>query len=794
MNAYDVLSRMSTDDKIRLCSGLDQWHLTGFPELGIPSIMVADGPHGLRKQIEKDQIGLTDSVPSTCFPTASLSACSWDKALIYQMGQILATEAIDQKVSVILGPGANIKRNARCGRNFEYFSEDPLLSGQLAASFINGVQSLGVGASLKHFAANNQELQRMSSSSNIDIRALREIYLRPFEIAIKLSQPWTVMASYNKINGVHSSSNPWLLTTVLRNEWNFEGAVVSDWGAAHERDLDMKAGLDLEMPGNGYYYLSQVKDALASGTLKMEELNACALRLLKLIEKAYPALSEKAEFDPEEHHAFARKVAQESMVLLKNENHTLPLGLDEPILVLGEFAEKPRIQGSGSSKVHPYKTESLLDGLTGLGANFSYRRGYDLHDGDDLTHIQEAVEGIAPNQKAVIMVGLSETDEVEGFDRDDLKIARSHHALIEAVLEKTDQVIIILVGGAPYELPWAPRAAAILNGYLPGEAGGSALCDVIYGLVNPSGKLAETWPMNQGDAASDLLYGVMTKEVTYRESIFVGYRDYDSANKPVCFPFGHGLSYTTFDYKDLSFIENVVSFTLTNTGDRDGSEIIQVYVSNLSDACYFPSHELKAFEKITLKAKESKVIHLALNKSAFEYFDPSLQRFVCASGIYEIQVGASSRDLRLSTQISVKSPDPQHVESHWKSLWYGHLKGYPLDSDFEALTGMSVKTTKALKRGDFTLDASINDMNHTLIGKVMKVMSKQMLMKATDTKSTETSSIEFKVMMAMVMDMPIRNTMLMSQGQFPESMAYGILDIANGHWIKGLKRILNKAS
>lgn len=790
MNALAVLKQLTTEEKIKLCSGADLWHLESFPDKDIPQIMMTDGPHGLRKQVgDGNGLGLADSIPATCFPTASLSACSWDKALMFHVGQALAEEALAQKVSVILGPGVNIKRNAKCGRNFEYFSEDPYLSGMLAAAMINGTQSMGIGTSIKHFAANNQETRRMSSSSNLDERTLRELYLKPFEIAIKYSRPWTVMASYNKINGVHSSSNPWLLNTVLREEWGFDGVVVSDWGAAHERPIDLKAGEDLEMPGNNHYYLEAVKAALADGSLTMKELDQNVLRILQLIEKAEPALSEDWTFDQVAHRGLARKVAQESIVLLKNEDKLLPLDPAQPILVLGEFAEKARIQGSGSSKVHPLKTETFLDGLAQLCIQFSYRQAYDLKNGQDLTLVPDAIEAIQTDQPVVILVGLTEDDEIEGFDRPTLAISVSHHALIEAVLEKTSKVIVILVGGAPYEIPWADRVSAILAGYLPGEAGGPALADILFGAINPSGKLAETWQLKEGDAPSDLLYGVMTKEVTYRECLFVGYRYFDSAREQVAFPFGHGLSYTEFEYKDLSFTENVLSFTLTNIGERTGSEVIQVYLSNQTGVDYFPVHELKAFEKITLKAHESKVIHLALNESAFQHFDSTLGRFVCAQGTYEIQVGSSSRDIRLSLKIDLKSPDPQHIETHWKELWVDHLQGQPTDLDFEALTGMAVKPQRLLAKGEFNLDSAISDMDHLLIGKAMKVLSSGMLKKATQTQDTD--SADFKVMMAMVLDMPLRNTMLMSQGQFPPNLAYAIIDIANGHWITGLRRLLS---
>lgn len=794
MNTQAVLSQMSLDDKIKLCLGKDNWHLASFPDQGIPEIMVADGPHGLRKQIDGgNQIGLADSEPATCFPTASLSACSWDKELLYRMGQIIGEEALAQKVSVVLGPGVNLKRNPRCGRNFEYFSEDPILAGLLGASFIKGVQSMGIGTSLKHFAANNQETRRMTSSSNIDPRALRELYLKPFEIAVKQSQPWTIMASYNKINGVHSGSNPFLLNTILRDEWGFKGLVVSDWGAGHERDVDLKAGLDLEMPGNGQYYLPMVKQSIEQGTLTIEELDRCALRVLELIDKSMTGLRRNLSFDPKAHHAFARQVARESIVLLKNDG-ILPLDPQTSILVCGELAQIARIQGSGSSRVHPIQVDSFLDGLRNEGGNFTFRSGYKINDGKDLSSIAEAIADITPDMSVVVFAGLTEETEVEGFDRPDLKLPPSHDALIEAVLSKTTKVIVILAGGAPIEMPWVSKVSAILNGYLPGEAGGLALAEILFGKVNPSGKLAETYPYLAQDVPNNEDYAKKTDQVDYRESVFIGYRYFDSAQKPVLFPFGHGLSYTSFEYRDLSYVENVLSFTLTNTTERAGSEIVQIYVSNQSGATFFPVHELKAFEKIHLKAMESKVIHLSLDETAFQYYDSSLERFVCANGVYEIQVGASSRDLRLSLKIELHSNDPQHIDASWRKLWYSHFNGVPTSNDFQALIGERKTEAPSGSKGKFTIDSSLEDLSVTLIGKLMRILMKGMLVKATQTPKSQQDSIEFKIMVEMAMAMPLRNTMLMSQGQFPPYLAYGIIDLANGKWITGLKRILHKTN
>lgn len=793
MNIQVVLNQLSTEDKIRLCSGKDFWHLESFPDLGIPEINVSDGPHGLRKQLENsDQLGLSDSIAATCFPTASLSACSWDKELLYKLGQIIGEEAIQQKVSVLLGPGVNIKRHPLCGRNFEYFSEDPLLGGLLASSFIQGVQSQGIGTSLKHFAGNNQECERMSSSSNIDQRALREIYLKPFELAVKQAQPWSVMCSYNKLNGIYSSSNPRLLTQVLRHEWGFKGLVISDWGAAHQRSVDLQAGLDLEMPGNHQFYLNQVKLALANKTLKMEDVDRSALNVLDLINKSCPALRRQVTIDIQSHRDFARKLAQESIVLLTNKNHFLPLDPLKKIVVIGELAQKARYQGSGSSQVHPYQIESLLDGLNASAISYDYKQGYTLKDKKNLSYIPAAIEGITANQSVVVFVGLTDEDESEGFDRTDLSLPEAHNALIDAVLEKTSQVIVILAGGAPVEMHWVHRVAAILNGYLPGEAGGPALVDILFGKVNPSGKLAETYPISMASLPSSASYGKEHQQINYRESIFVGYRYFDSAKAEVLFPFGHGLSYTTFDYRNLSYAENVLSFTLTNTGAQTGSEIVQVYLSNRTQVNFFASHELKAFEKVTLKAQESRVIHIALDTSAFEYYDSSYQRFVCAAGEYELQVGASSRDLRLRKIILLKTQQTQHIEKAWHKSWYDHLQGQPTDQDFKLIYEHDILNDNPFRKGSFTLDSTLNEMQSTWAGKLMKVVSKRMLMKSGHYTKIDTESNHFKMMMAFVLSTPLRTTMLMSQGALSQSMATGIVELANGHYGTGLKILFNK--
>ncbi len=793
MDNQAILDHMTLEEKIRLCSGKDVWHLEGYPELNLPSIRVSDGPHGLRKQTDKeDHLGLTGSLPATAFPTASLSACSWDKELLFEMGETLADECRAEEVSVLLGPGVNMKRSPSCGRNFEYFSEDPVLSGELAAAFINGVQSKGIGTSLKHFAANNQEQDRMTSSSNVDDRALREYYLLPFEIAVKKSRPWTIMCSYNKINGVYSSANAWLLDEVLRKEWGFEGVVVSDWGAGHEHWEDLKAGMDLEMPGNGQHYLQSVVDAVADGKITVEEIDRTASRILTLIEKAKPVLGDRWSYDLQKHHQIARKVASQSIVLLKNEGKFLPLKKDKEILVLGELAKHARIQGGGSSHIQPHRVDSLLDALDQANISYVYRQGYDLHNAKSTFHIPEAIHAIQENQNVIVVVGLRDEDENEGFDRTSLKLPYSHDKLVAEVAKKTKNLVVVLAGGSPVEMPWVNQVASILNGYLPGEAGGLALCDLLFGDVNPSGKLAETYPKSLSHVPCSNTYGKERKQIHYRESLFVGYRYFDSAKVDVLFPFGHGLSYTSFEYSALEIVGKTVRFNVRNTGVRKGSETVQVYVSNLSKAHYFVSKELKVFEKINLSPRQEKTVEIELNERDFMFYHPGLNRFVIAPGEYEIHVGASSQDIRLTGRITKEGETDLPKDSSWESTWYAHLKGKPSDEDFKAIYNRGIQSEENTVKGKFTIDSTLEDMGHTFIGKMMKQVSKGMLMKAGGFKKEDRRSNEFKMMFQFVMTTPLRTTMLLSQGQLSQSMANGIVDLANGKYLKGLSEFLKR--
>ncbi|MBT2285978.1 glycoside hydrolase family 3 C-terminal domain-containing protein [Paenibacillus polymyxa] len=667
-NIKELVQRMTLEEKAGMCSGLDFWHLKGVERLGIPSIMVTDGPHGLRKQDgSADHLGLTSSVPATCFPSAAGLASSWDKELARQVGVALGEECQAEDVAVLLGPGVNIKRSPLGGRNFEYFSEDPLLSTQMATGHIQGVQSQGVGTSLKHFAVNNQEERRMSIDAVVDERTLREIYLASFEGAVKDGQPWTVMCSYNKVNGTYAGENEWLLTDILKDEWGHEGLVVSDWGAVNERADALAAGLELEMPTSGGIGERKVIDAVESGQLPLDKLDRAVERLLTLIFNAVDQKQEGATYNKEEHHQLARKVAAESMVLLKNEEGLLPLGREGEVALIGAFARKPRFQGGGSSHINPTKVDDIVEEMTqvaGEGVTFSYAPGYRIEADDvDETLMHEAVQAAQSADTAVVFVGLPDRYESEGYDRAHLRLPDNHIRLIEEIAKVQSRVVVVLSNGSPVEMPWLPQVQAVLEAYLGGQAVGGAIADLLYGEVNPSGKLAETFPAKLSHNPSYLNFPGEGDRVDYREGIFVGYRYYDKKELEPLFPFGYGLSYTTFEYADLKVDrteltdqdEVNVHFRVTNTGDRAGKEIVQLYVSDVESTVIRPVKELKAFAKVALEPGESKVVSFTLNKRSFAYYNVDMKDWHVETGEFELQVGSSSRDIHVHTRVNVES-------------------------------------------------------------------------------------------------------------------------------------------
>jgi len=678
-----IISEMTLEEKAGLCSGLDFWHTKGIERLGIPSIMMSDGPHGLRKQVEnsEDQ-GAQKSVPATCFPTASALACSWDRKLMCKVGEALGEECNAEKVDIILGPGANIKRSPLCGRNFEYYSEDPYLSSEIAASFIQGVQSQGVGTSLKHFAANNQEYLRMVIDTIADERTLREIYLASFEGAVKKSHPWTVMCSYNRLNGEYCSEKRSLLNDILREEWGFDGFVMSDWGAVNERVEALAAGLELEMPSSKGEGDKKIVAAVKAGKLSESVLDQAVERLLKIIFKAADNDKKGIPYDKEKHHQLAREVAAECIVLLKNENGVLPLKKVGTFAIIGDFAKNPRYQGGGSSHVNPTKLDNAYDEINKIIEGYGktlYAKGYrdDISSGGifeskefvsnsdrpDDGLIREAQEIAAKADTAIIFVGLPDSYESEGYDRKHIRIPDGQRKLIEAVADVQENTIVVLSNGSPVEMPWIDKVKGVVESYLCGQAGGGAIADILFGLKNPSGKLAETFPIRLNDNPSFLNFPGDNKKVEYREGIFVGYRYYDAKEITPLFPFGYGLSYTNFEYTGIavdktaiSDNENIqISIKVKNTGNMKGKEIVQVYIRDVESTVIRPVKELKGFEKVELAPGEEKTVVIALDRRAFAYYNTEIGNWHVESGEFEILVGRSSADIVFREKITVNS-------------------------------------------------------------------------------------------------------------------------------------------
>lgn len=675
-----LIAEMTLEEKAGLCSGMDTWHTKGVERLGIPSVMVTDGPHGLRKQrANADHLGLFDSVPATCFPSAAGVASSWNRELIRRMGEALGKECQAENVAVLLGPGANIKRSPLCGRNFEYFSEDPYLSSEMAAHHILGVQSQGVGTSLKHFAANNQEHRRMTSDSVVDERTLREIYLASFEGAVKKAQPWTVMCSYNKVNGEFAAENDYLLTSILKEEWGHQGFVVSDWGAVNDRVASLAAGMELEMPSSHGEGDRAIVQAVKDGRLPEEKLDGAVERLLKIIFQAVDGRQEDASYDPREHHLLAREVARESMVLLKNEDGVLPLKREGRIAVIGALAKEPRYQGSGSSQINPTKLEDISEELAiaaGQGVMIDYAQGYEL--GEDESHAELTAEALALAGAAdvvVLFAGLPKRYESEGFDRKHLNMPANQTALIEAIAGVQPNLVVVLSNGAPIEMPWLDSAKAVLEAYLGGQALGGAIADLLFGDANPSGKLAETFPVQLSDNPSYLSFPGEGDKVEYREGIFVGYRYYDKKRMKPLFPFGFGLSYTTFEYSELTVDRSelqddatlLVSVNVRNTGSRKGKEIVQLYVRDVESGVIRPDKELKGFDKIELAPGETKTVTFRLDNRSFAYYDAELRDWVVETGDFELLVGGSSRDIAVTETVRVVSTLVRSVRFHRNS-------------------------------------------------------------------------------------------------------------------------------
>lgn len=663
MNVKEIISEMTLEEKAGLCSGSDFWHTKAIERLGVPKVMVSDGPHGLRKQDQNvDNPGINDSIKAVCFPAACAMAASFDRKLIYKMGEAIGDECQHENVSTLLGPAVNIKRSPLCGRNFEYFSEDPYLATEMATNHIKGVQSKNVGTSMKHFLANNQEHRRMSTSSEIDERTLREIYLAAFEGAVKNAKPWTIMCSYNGINGTLASENKKYLTDVLRGEWGFDGFVMSDWGAVNDRVKGIEAGLDLEMPGSNGVNDAKIVRAVKEGRLDEKIVNNAAERILNVINRFTKNRKPDTKWDMEAHHDLARKIEGECMVLLKNEG-ILPIKKGSRIALIGEFACIPRYQGGGSSHVNSYKIVSALKAADGI-ADVVYAQGYEDNSSIiDEEMISKACEIAKSAEVAVIFAGLPDSFESEGYDRIHMSMPNCQNELIKRIVRVQPNTVVVLHNGSPIEMPWFDDVKGILETYLGGQAVGEACVDILFGDVNPSGKLPETFPRKLQDNPSYLYYGGEGDKSEYREGIFIGYRYYDKKDIDVLFPFGYGLSYTTFDYSNLLLSSKEIKDTdiltitvdVTNTGDREGKEIVQLYVGKEQSKIIRPLKELRGFEKISLNKGETKTVTFLLSKRAFSYYNIQIHDWYVESGDYQILIGKSSRDVVLNDTVKVVS-------------------------------------------------------------------------------------------------------------------------------------------
>lgn len=659
----EIISKMTLEEKAAMCSGADFWHTEGVERLGVPASMVSDGPHGLRKQDQEgDHLGVNDSIKAVCFPAGCGTAASFNRELLVQMGEVLGEECQAEGVSVILGPAVNIKRSPLCGRNFEYYSEDPLVASEMAGALIHGVQSKNVGTSIKHFLANNQETRRMSSDSRIDERTLREIYLAAFEGAVKKEKPWTVMCSYNRINGTYAAQNHKYLTEVLRDEWGFDGYVMSDWGAVNSRVEDLKAGLDLEMPSSMGANDKLIVGAVQSGELDEGVLNTAVERILNIVYRYEENRDLNAVFDRDKDHEMARKVAEETIVLLKNDG-VLPLSEQDEIAFIGKYAEMPRYQGGGSSHINSHKVTSAWDVAKDMG-NVIYAQGFDdKEDKIDDRLLAEAVEAAKKAKVAVIFAGLPDAFESEGFDREHMKMPECQNELICQVARVQPNTVVVLHNGSPVEMPWVDQVKGILEAYLSGQAVGGAVCDILFGKVNPSGKLPETFPLKLEDNPSFLSYIGEGDMVEYREGIFVGYRYYDKKKMDVLFPFGHGLSYTTFEYSNLRTDKErmkdtdvmTVSVDVTNTGGVAGKEVVQLYVADKESTVIRPIKELRGFVKVELAPGETKTVTFTLDKRAFAYYSVRIHDWHVETGDFDIMIGKSSRDIVLTKEVHVES-------------------------------------------------------------------------------------------------------------------------------------------
>jgi beta-glucosidase len=796
--AEEIVKTLTPDEKAVLCSGKDFWNLVSFPEKGLPEIRVSDGPNGLRKTKELETgMNITESIPATCFPTSATTGCSFDPELMKEVGSAIGEECRQEDIAVLLGPGINIKRSPLGGRNFEYISEDPHAAGEMAAAFIEGVQSQNVGTSLKHFACNNQEKGRLVTDSVVDDRALREIYLPAFEKAIRKAKPWTVMCSYNRLWGIHSSENRKLLTDILRKDFGFEGAVMSDWGAVNSRVEGVKAGCDLEMPYTGPENDRKILEAYRNGSLTKEELDRDAARVAELILKAQSR--KPMTYDRRAHHEIARKAAARSCVLLKNEGHLLPGSADLKTAVIGAFAKKMRYQGAGSSHIIPNLLDCPYDELIRHGVTFDYAAGYDPDSEEpDEALIREACKAAEGKDIVYLFAGIPDRCESEGFDREDIFMPSCMTELISQVSAVNPNLAVILFGGSVIDTSWKDQARAVVAAYLPGEAGGEAVADILLGIENPSGKLSETWPLHLEDNPSYPYFPGYPKSVEYRESIFVGYRYYDTAGMEVAFPFGHGLSYTEFTYRNLSvemdhFPEEgavKVSCSVKNTGKCAGAETVQAYVSKTDPKLFRAEQELKGFQKISLEPGEEKEVRFAFNARDFSLWNVLTGGWFVEGGEYEIRIGSSSRDIRLKERITLQGDEGEEPDYRESAPCYYQLKGKGIDvsiPEFYAVLGRKL-TRRVRKPGSpYTMDSTLSDLRERKLGQAVVGIGMKTAMKRIENDPAARAMLG-----GMADDMPLRFLSQVDSKVLPLWKLEAFLEMMNSHYVKGFRKLSGK--
>lgn len=787
MKRYNMVKKMTLEEKAAFLSGKNEWQTRNIPRLNIPSVFCSDGPHGVRKQAGAgDHLGLNESLPATCFPTAATIANSWDMELGEELGKALGEEASALEVNILLGPGLNIKRSPLCGRNFEYFSEDPYLAGKMAASYVKGIQSRGVYACPKHFAVNSQELRRMSMNSVVDERTLREIYLTGFEIAVKEGKAKAIMSSYNQVNGEYANENKHLLQEILRGEWGYDGIVITDWGGSNSHTQGVAARSNLEMPVPGLDSAREIIKAVETGVLSMEELDTCVDDLLDAVMELSENAADHADsFDQQAHHVLAAKAAAESVVMLKNDEDILPLKAKTKVAIIGDFAFHPRYQGAGSSVVNPTELESISDlagqyDLQVVGIN----RGYVRSGAEDVVIRKEALDLAAMADVVIYCFGLDELSESEGMDRSHMRIPQNQIELLEAIVKINPNVVGVLSAGASIEMPWHCCCKAILHGYLSGQAGAGAMLDILTGKINPSGRLAETYPVRYEDTPAFRNFPSQERNAEYREGIYVGYRYYDTSRVRVQYPFGYGLSYTTFTYSELKVDESGASFTLTNTGDRDGAEVAQLYVGLDGGEVFRPAKELKGFAKVFLKAGESKEVHIPFDDKTFRYWNVKTSRWEIEGGTYQIMIGASVADIRLTENFAVSGTEAElpYSKNELPSYYSGLIQKVE-DSEFAKLLGYPIPEGKW--SGELGINDAICQMYYAKSGLARFIYNRLTAMKKkSEAKGKPDLNILF------IYNMPFRGIAKMTGGAVSMEMAEGMVKVVNGHFFQGMKMII----